>query len=121
MKDPTLKEIGILALIAVGIGLLVCLFIGEFSIMTVVFTALAVMGMGLSGVNAPTVPCSPEQNSFIYKTDLANGKIISVLQELNKDKPEAGLFESADFNSALYRTDLATGEIISELQKLNKK
>lgn len=121
MKNLSLKDICIIALIGIGIGLIICLFSGGFSIGIVVLTTLAVLGIGLSGVEAPTILRSPEENSMLYKTDLGTGQVISELQKLNKDKPEAGIFESAEVNSVRYNTDLGTGKVISELQKLNKK
>ena len=120
MKDPTLKEIGVLTLIGIGIGLFICLLWGEFEFLTVVVTTAIVLGVGLSGTEVPTTPSSPEMNSLYYKTDLATGKLITELQKLNEGKPESGIYDSAEMNSTLYNTDLGTGKVISELQKLNK-
>ncbi len=120
MKNPTFKEIGIILLIGAVIGLIICLFNGEFDFLTVMMTSVIALSIGLSGVETPTIPRSPEQNSLNYHTDLATGKLITELQKLNEGKPESKTFDSAEMNSVMYNTDLGTGKVISELQKLNK-
>lgn len=85
MRKITLKVIGILALIGAAIGLILCLFSGEFKISTVLITTGGTLILGLFGEGTETGNVSsPITNSAIYNTDLATGKLITELQKLNK-------------------------------------
>ena len=89
MKKKALKKLGIITLVGIGIGLILCLFDGELSVKTIligIYIAWFFVFIAHSNLDDYDGVSSPDVNSAVYRTDIATGKIITELQKLNEEK-----------------------------------
>lgn len=121
MKNSKLKEIGILALVGLGIGLIFCLFSGEFRVSTLLITTFGILIISVLGdEDSKGHVSSPYGNSMTYNTDLGTGKLITELQKLNASKTKHETSKYVRSEDTPHITDSDIESIMSELQKLSK-